>query len=58
MGIYDGDSGILETQYPSILENFLKEFYYLGSSRCGAAEMNPTRNYEGAGLIPGLAQWV
>ena len=20
--------------------------------------MNPTRNHEGAGLIPGLAQWV
>ena len=26
------------------------------SSRRGAAEMNPTRNHEVAGLIPGLAQ--
>ena len=29
-----------------------------GSSCCGAAEKNPTRNYEVAGLIPGLVQWV
>ena len=28
------------------------------SSCCGAAEMNPTRNYEVVGSIPGLAQWV
>jgi len=28
------------------------------SSRQGAAETNPTRNHEVAGLIPGLAQWV
>ena len=28
------------------------------SSRCGAAETNPTRNHEVAGSIPGLAQWV
>ena len=28
------------------------------SSRRGAAEMNPTRNHEGVGSIPGLAQWV
>ena len=27
-----------------------------GSSRCGAAETNLTRNHEVAGLIPGLAQ--
>ena len=31
---------------------------FSGSSRRGAAEMNPTRNYEVAGLIPGLALWV
>ena len=31
---------------------------YTGSSRHGAAEKNPTRNHEVAGLIPGLAQWV
>ena len=30
----------------------------LGSSCCGAAEMNPTGNDEVAGSIPGLAQWV
>ena len=28
------------------------------SSCHSAAEMNPTRNPEVAGLIPGLAQWV
>ena len=28
------------------------------SSRCGAAETNPTRNHEVWGLIPSLAQWV
>ena len=30
----------------------------LGSSHCGAAEMNLTRIYEDVGLIPGLPQWV
>ena len=28
------------------------------SSRRGAVEMNPTRNHEVAGSMPGLAQWV
>ena len=28
------------------------------SSCCGALEMNPTRNHEVAGSIPGLTQWV
>ena len=28
------------------------------SSRHGAAEMNPSRSHEVAGLIPGLTQWV
>ena len=27
-------------------------------SRCGAVEMNLTRNNEVVGLIPGLTQWV
>ena len=30
----------------------------LRSSRHGSEETNPTRNHGGAGLIPGLAQWV
>ena len=30
----------------------------IGHSRCGAAEVNPTRNHEVAGSIPGLAQWL
>ena len=29
-----------------------------GRSRRGAVKTNPTRNYEAAGSIPGLAQWV
>ena len=29
-----------------------------GSSCCGTAEKNPTRNHEVAGSIPGLAQWI
>ena len=28
------------------------------SSRCGAAEADPSRNHEVAGSIPGLVQWV
>ena len=28
------------------------------SSHHGAVEMNPTRNHEVAGSIPGLAQWL
>ena len=30
----------------------------LGSSHCGSAETNLTGIYEGAGLTPGLTQWV
>ena len=30
----------------------------LGSSYCGSMVTNATSNYEDAGLIPGLAQWV
>ena len=29
-----------------------------GSSYCGSAVTNPTRNHEVAGLISGLDQWV
>ena len=28
------------------------------SSRRGVVEMNPTKNHEVVGLIPGLARWV
>ena len=41
-----------ELPLTSIFENIL------GSSRCGAVEMNPTGIHEDAGLIPGLTQWV
>ena len=32
--------------------------YKAGSSHRGTAEINPTRNHEVVGSIPGLAQWV
>ena len=35
-----------------------KEKEHCWSSLCGAVEMNPTRNHEVAGSIPGIAQWV
>ena len=31
---------------------------YLGSSHCGAEDMNPTSIHGDTGSIPGLAQWV
>ena len=31
---------------------------HIGSSHDGAAEMNPTRNHEVEGSIPGLAPWL
>ena len=30
----------------------------LRSSHCGSVEMNPIRNHEVVGSIPGLAQWI
>ena len=35
-------------------ENYLKG----GSSHHGSVEINPSRNHEVAGSIPGLAQWL
>ena len=35
-----------------------KKLHIPWSSSCGTAKMNPTRNREVSGSIPGLAQWV
>ena len=45
---------------PSILPLAYTPLKHLlsGSSRRGAVETNLTRNYEVAGSIPGLIQWV
>ena len=37
--------------------NCFRKLLHDGRSCHGAVETNPTRNYEVAGLIPGLAQW-
>ena len=37
---------------------YIKRRVKLWSSRGGTVEMNPTRNHEVVGSIPGLAQWV
>ena len=36
----------------------LRKQLHQGSSPYGPAEMNPTRNHEVGGLIPGLIHWV
>ena len=42
-----------------ICHSYLNLKTVLGRSSCpGAAEMNPTRNHEVVGSIPGLPQWV
>ena len=38
--------------------DWVKSNLIMGSSRCGAAEMNLTRNHEVVGSTPGLAQWA
>ena len=40
------------------MKKILLKIGYGRSSHCGAAETNPTRNNEVAGLILGPAQWV
>ena len=47
----------LLSRFPCALCRFLLIMYFR-SSRHGAEEMNPTRNREVSGSIPGLAQWV
>ena len=53
-----------ESKWMRFVEWVLKSFKYsfqnlaLGSSRCGTAETNLTRNHEAGDSIPGLAQWV
>ena len=42
----------------SMLFKMPQKLFFLRSYRCGAEEMNPTRNHEVADSIPGLAQWV
>ena len=47
----------LAQELPYAVRAAIKKKVYR-NSHCGAAETNPTRNHEVAGLIPGLAQWV
>ena len=46
-----------ESYHSDMWNNFLKHTD-IGNSCCGTAEMNPTRNHEVVGSIPGLPQWV
>ena len=48
------------TVKPDVGETITNNFFFFkeGATRCGAAEMNPTRNHDIAGLITGLTQWV
>ena len=41
-----------------IIRSIFSKWEKVRSSCPGAAEANPTRNHEVAGLIPGIAQWV
>ena len=39
-------------------ETFNVKFFASWTSHCGTVEMNPSRNLEVAGSIPGLAHWI
>ena len=51
------DVGVTIPLMLMLLGNLCKKLK-TGSSHCGAAETNPTRNHEVAISTPGLAQWV
>ena len=49
--------------YPTMFQRFEEIRTFIknednGTSHCGAAETNLTRNHKVLGSIPGLAQWV
>ena len=50
------ETDISKKPIPTSAVNFKRK--EMGSSCCGAAETNLTRDLEIAGSIPGLAQWV
>ena len=55
----EGPSALgMETQSGATRSQIRIKMGFSWSSHRGAAEMNPTRNHEVVGLIPGLAQWV
>ena len=56
LGIWDGNAIKFGCDDCCTTINVIKFIEW--SSLHGAAEMNPTRNHEVAGLVPGLAQWV
>jgi len=54
-----GGRGMWEIYVPSFQFCYKKKKNEdLRRSHCGAVEMNPTRNHEVSGSIPGLAQWI
>ena len=53
-----GMGSVASTGGKSDWKNVLKKIKNKRSSHCGAPEMNPTRNHEVSGSIPGLTQWV